>query len=129
MKISPFCLSRISPFNPTDTIKIDFDRLEEVSLGEVELKRELLVALLNVINLNLETIKQARTTNDYSTIAKCAHQLKGAGANVGVSSLYAIAIELESQAKTQNLSDVADLVIALDSQRLGVKSYLSQEFP
>lgn len=110
-------------------IKIDCDRLEEVSLGEVELKRELLAALLTVIQVNLEAIKQAEATNDYSTIARCAHQLKGAAANVGVSSLHAIALELESQAKSQNLSHAADLVVALENQRLGVKSYLSQEFP
>lgn len=121
--------SNFSPIHPTNDIEIDFDRLEEVSLGEVELKRELLAALLNVIDVNLEAIKQAVATNDYSTVARCAHQLKGAAANVGVSSLHAIALELESQAKSQNLSDVANLVVALESQRLGVKSYLSQEFP
>jgi len=121
--------SNFSPIHATNEIEIDFDRLEEVSLGEVELKRELLAALLNVIDVNLEAIKQAVATNDDLTVARCAHQLKGAAANVGVSSLHAIALELESQAKSQNLSDVANLVVALESQRLGVKSYLSQEFP
>lgn len=121
--------SNFSPIHATNEIEIDFDRLEEVSLGEVELKRELLAALLNVIDVNLEAIKQAEATHDDLTVARCAHQLKGAAANVGVSSLHAIALELESQAKSQNLSDAANLVVALESQRLGVKSYLSQEFP
>jgi HPt (histidine-containing phosphotransfer) domain-containing protein len=121
--------SNFSPINSTNAIEIDFDRLEEVSLGEVELKGELLAALLEVIRVNLEAIKQAEAVNDYPTVARCAHQLKGAAANVGVSSLHAIATELERQAKAEYLSNAADLVVALESQRLGVKSYLSQEFP
>ncbi|MEQ9626353.1 Hpt domain-containing protein [Coleofasciculus chthonoplastes] len=121
--------SNFSPINSTNDIEIDFDRLEEVSLGEVELKGELLAALLEVIRVNLEAIKQAEAVNDYPTVARCAHQLKGAAANVGVSSLHAIATELERQAKAEYLSNAADLVVALESQRLGVKSYLSQEFP
>ncbi|MEQ9238332.1 Hpt domain-containing protein [Coleofasciculus sp. E2-BRE-01] len=121
--------SNFSPINSTNDIEIDLDRLEEVSLGEVELKGELLAALLKVIRLNLEAIKQAEAVNDYSTVAGCAHQLKGAAANVGVSSLQAIATELERQAKAENLSNAADLLIALESQRLGVKSYLSHKFP
>ncbi|MEQ9359303.1 Hpt domain-containing protein [Coleofasciculus sp. F4-SAH-05] len=121
--------SNFSPSNSTNAIEIDFDRLEEVSLGEVELKGELLAALLEVIRVNLEAIKQAEAVNDYPTVARCAHQLKGAAANVGVSSLHAIATELERQAKAEYLSNAADLVVALESQRLGVKSYLSQEFP
>ncbi|MEQ8465782.1 Hpt domain-containing protein [Coleofasciculus sp. E1-EBD-02] len=121
--------SNFSPINSTNDIEIDLDRLEEVSLGEVELKGELLAALLKVICLNLEAIKQAEAVNDYSTVAGCAHQLKGAAANVGVSSLQAIATELERQAKAENLSNAADLLIALESQRLGVKSYLSHKFP
>jgi HPt (histidine-containing phosphotransfer) domain-containing protein len=121
--------SNFSPINSTNDIEIDLDRLEEVSLGEVELKGELLAALLKVIRLNLEAIKQAEAVNDYSTVAGCAHQLKGAAANVGVSSLQAIATELERQAKAENLSNAADLLIALESQRLGIKSYLSHKFP
>jgi len=121
--------SNFSPINSTNDIEIDFDRLEEVSLGEVELKGELLAALLEVIRLNLEAIKQAESVNDYSTVARCAHQLKGAAANMGISSLQAIATELERQAKAENLSNAADLLIALESQRLGVQSYVSNQLP
>jgi len=121
--------SNFSPINSTNDIEIDFDRLEEVSLGEVELKGELLAALLEVIRINLDAIKQAEAVNDYPTVAKCAHQLKGAAANVGVSSLQAIATELERQAKAEYFSNAADLFIALERQRLGVKSYLSHKLP
>ncbi len=121
--------SNFSPINSTNDIEIDFDRLEEVSLGEVELKGELLAALLEVIRLNLEAIKQAEAVNDYSTVARCAHQLKGAAANVGVSSVQMIATELERQAKAENSSNAADLLIALENQRLGVQSYVSNQFP
>lgn len=121
--------SDFSPINPTNSIEIDFDRLEEVSLGEVELKRELLVALLEVIHVNLEAIQQAEAANDYLTIARCAHQLKGAAANMGVSSLRAIATELERQAKAEKFSSATDLLVALKSQELGVQSYISNQLP
>ncbi|WP_446337184.1 Hpt domain-containing protein [Coleofasciculus sp. G1-WW12-02] len=117
------------PINPTNSIEIDLDRLEEVSLGEVELKRELLVALLEVIHVNLEAIKQAEAANDYLTVARCAHQIKGAAANMGVSSLRAIATELERQAKAEKLSSATDLLVALKSQELGVQSYISNQLP
>ncbi|MFP5273020.1 Hpt domain-containing protein [Coleofasciculus sp.] len=121
--------SDFSPINPTNSIEIDFDRLEEVSLGEVELKRELLVALLEVIHVNLEAIKQAEAANNYLTVARCAHQIKGAAANMGVSSLRAIATELERQAKAEKLSSATDLLVALKSQELGVQSYISNQLP
>ncbi|MEQ9550456.1 MAG: Hpt domain-containing protein [Coleofasciculus sp. G3-WIS-01] len=121
--------SDFSPINPTNSIEIDFDRLEEVSLGEVELKRELLVALLQVIHVNLEAIQQAEAANDYLTVARCAHQIKGAAANVGVSSLRAIATELERQAKAEKFSSATDLLVALESQELGVQSYISNQLP
>lgn len=121
--------SDFSPINPTNSIEIDFDRLEEVSLGEVELKRELLVALLQVIHVNLEAIKQAEAANDYLTVARCAHQIKGAAANVGVSSLRAIATEWERQAKAEKFSSATDLLVALESQKLGVQSYISNQLP
>ncbi|MEQ9668067.1 Hpt domain-containing protein [Coleofasciculus sp. G2-EDA-02] len=121
--------SDFSPINPTNSIEIDLDRLEEVSLGEVELKRELLVALLQVIHVNLEAIQQAEAANDYLTVARCAHQIKGAAANVGVSSLRAIATELERQAKAEKFSSATDLLVALESQELGVQSYISNQLP
>ncbi len=106
-------------------IHVELDRLHEVSLGQVELQRELLQTLIEVIQVNLDTIQYALETRDCVTLARCAHQIKGASANVGVPSVQAIAAELECRAIAQNLSDTADLLAALKNQELGLYVFIA----
>lgn len=111
----------------TEEIFVELDRLQEVTLGQVDLQRELLEALIEVIQMNREAIQNALQRSDCLTISRCAHQIKGAAANVGVPSIQAIATELERQAEAQNLLEAAPLLAALENQQSRVQAFISNQ--
>ncbi len=108
---------------------MNLDRLQEITLGQVELQRELLDSFIEVMRVNLETIKHAMDVNDCLTVSRCAHQMKGAAANIGVPSIKAIATELEHQAQQQNLVGAAELLVVLENQRSQVQALILDQLP
>ncbi|MBE9128260.1 MULTISPECIES: Hpt domain-containing protein [unclassified Coleofasciculus] len=111
----------------SEEVLVELDRLQEVALGQVELQRELLETLIEVVRVNIEAIQNALPASDYLTVSKCSHQIKGAAANVGVPSIRGLAAELERQAKAQNLLGAAELLAALENQRSRVQAFISSQ--
>lgn len=111
----------------SEEVLVELDRLQEVALGQVELQRELLEALIEVVRVNIEAIQKALPASDCLTVSKCSHQIKGAAANVGVPPIRAIAAELERQAKAENLLGAAELLAALENQRSRVQAFVSSQ--
>jgi HPt (histidine-containing phosphotransfer) domain-containing protein len=115
-------------FSLTDGYKepaVDLDRLKEITLGQVELQRELIAAFIEILKANVETIQEALSSDDCFTVSRCAHQIKGAAANVGFPLIKEIAAELESQAKEQNLVNASQLLVNLNDQRVQVQEFIS----
>ncbi len=104
---------------------VDLDRLKEITLDQVELQRELIVALMEILRANVEAIQEALPSGDCLTVSRCAHQIKGAAANVGVPLIKEIAAELERQAKEQNLVNATQLLVALDNRRSQLQEFNS----
>ena len=84
---------------------IDFDRLNEVSDGDVEFQQELLEIFIEDVTEKLQGLQQAFQDGDRSGIARYAHTIKGASANLGITSMQAIALKLEHQARNDQLED------------------------
>ncbi len=117
-----------SDFSLTDGNKepvVDLERLKEITLGQVELQREIMAAFIEILRANVEAIQEAISSGDCLTISRCAHQIKGAAANVGVPSIKEMAAELERQAKEQNLVNATQLLVALDNRRSQVQVFIS----
>lgn len=106
-------------------ILIDLDRLQEVTFGQVELQRELLEALVEMMRVNLQAIECALAVHDYATISRSAHLLKGAAANIGVSTIQDIASQIEYQGLAKNLAEVPDLLSSLKKQQSGVQVFIA----
>ena len=84
---------------------IDFDRLNEVSDGDVEFQQELLEMFIEDVTEKLPGLQQAFQDGDCSEIAHYAHTIKGASANLGITSMQAIALKLEHQARDDQLEE------------------------
>ncbi|MCP2731838.1 Hpt domain-containing protein [Limnofasciculus baicalensis] len=117
-----------SDFSLTDGYKepmVDLDRLKEITLGQVELQRELITAFIEILRANLDAIQEALPSGDCLTVSRCAHQIKGAAANVGIPSIKEIAAELERQANEQNLVNATQLLVDLDDRRSQLQEFIS----
>lgn len=103
---------------------VDLQRLNDIALGNITLQKEVLKAFIQDTQKNLATIRTAIFINDFVTVARKAHQIKGSSANVGVSCMQAIADQLESQAQTKDLRDAIDLWENLQNYLECLQSFL-----
>jgi len=75
----------------------------------------------------LDALKQASQSGDLAGLDAAAHTLKSSSANVGAMKLRALSAELESQARTQTVTDVAGQVAAIEQEFATVQALLQQE--
>lgn len=84
---------------------IDWAILQQICDGDQEFALELLRVFAEDTQSHLAILKEAIATHDFQVIEQQAHRLKGASANVGITSMQAIATELELQARRSNLEN------------------------
>jgi CheY-like chemotaxis protein len=89
---------------------VDLHALHEVTGGDADFERELFDTFVSSGDTCLAEIVAAMHVNDYETIGKRAHTLKGASANIHAHRLSAAASSLESAARTNSGSDIDGLV-------------------
>jgi two-component system sensor histidine kinase/response regulator len=96
--------------------EVDMDALRELTGGDTEFERELVETFVSSGDQCLAAILAALCVNDFDTIGKRAHALKGASANIHASGLAAVASRLESAARANSVGVIDELV-----QKLGEK--------
>lgn len=101
-------------------------RLNHITRGNVALQIEVLQAFIEDVQADLTATKKAILTQDLVTIQHRAHQIKGASANVGVSSMQAIAGQLEHQTRQGLLEGATGLVVEIEAALERVQSFLSE---
>lgn len=89
--------------NPAAPINIE--RLIEVTDGDRDAIRELLVIFLEDAEARLEAIEVALAAGDAETLGAEAHSLKGAAGNVGADPMHQLAETLEDEARANRLDD------------------------
>jgi PAS domain S-box-containing protein len=80
-------------------------RLAEIAGDDAEFIAELIGAFLSSGEETLQELHAAVTSGDVAAIARAAHKLKGASANLHVDGLAALTLEIESRAKAGEHSD------------------------
>ncbi len=78
-----------------DCIDIDWEQLHQVSEHDPEFELELLTMLAEDVKIHIEDLDRALVDRDMNAIASEAHYIKGASANVGVTTLSALAKQIE----------------------------------
>jgi HPt (histidine-containing phosphotransfer) domain-containing protein len=75
-----------------------------------EFLREIAGIFLEDTPQRIADLDQSAVAGDTARFTRAAHSIKGSSANLGASSLRAVAEKLEHQARNQGLADVAGLV-------------------
>jgi CheY-like chemotaxis protein len=97
--------------------EVDMKALREITGGDTEFERELVETFVTSGDRCLAEILAALRNNDFETIGKRAHALKGASANIHAPRLAAAASTLESAAR-KNLRGEIDALVRELRERL-----------
>lgn len=103
---------------------VDLNRLDDITLGDMKLRKEILQAFLEDTKVNLLSIKSATFSKNFEAIEHKAHQIRGASANVGVKELKILADRLELQSQQKNFKEVTELVLKLENHFQKIQSFL-----
>jgi HPt (histidine-containing phosphotransfer) domain-containing protein len=95
---------------------LDRDQLRDVTLEDEELMREVLSALIDDTERQLDELDRAIRHADVKETVRLAHYSKGACANVGASSTAAILLDIERQAAEGDFSGCGQSLPALASE-------------
>lgn len=86
---------------------IDLDYLETLTGGDQAFKTELLQTFFEAIPEYFANLQKAIENNDAYAIERGAHLIKGTSGSMGISSIQAIASELEDRGRDKNITDAA----------------------
>ncbi|MGF1935027.1 MAG: GAF domain-containing protein [Nostoc sp. ChiQUE02] len=103
---------------------IDWEHLHRISGNDREFELNLLQICVEDIKPRLEIIKAAIASHDFGQIAREAHHLKGASANIGATTMYLAADKLEQLAGYQDLRDSNKLISELEEFVNRIQNFL-----
>jgi two-component system, sensor histidine kinase and response regulator len=106
--------------------------LERLGALRINGRPELLVRAISLYLVEspklVQRLKQAASANDAPEIARCAHPLKSASANVGASALSRYCGELEASARRADTEEARRLSAKIEAEHGRVQSALSAEY-
>jgi len=117
------CLERLL-IAPPATAAVDLQALRGLTDGDAEFEQELIATFIASGDKNLAEILTALGAKDYETIARRAHSLKSASANIHALPLAQTAAKLEAAVRKHSLGEVEGLVRLLGSHLSTVNALL-----
>ncbi|MEH2050248.1 response regulator [Nostoc sp.] len=106
-------------------LPIDWERLHQLSENNPEFELELLQIFVEDIQPRLELIKIAIATHNFEQIAQETHQIKGASANMGVTTMHLAAEKLEKIAYNQERRGTSNLILDLEEFVKRIQKFLN----
>ena len=108
-------------------LKIDWERLSQISDDDQEFQLELLNMLAADITEQIVIIGKAIDQKSSKELQELGHYLKGATANVGVESIASIARQIEEAGKADQFELAATCLVALSGQQNQLLAYLASK--
>jgi histidine phosphotransfer protein HptB len=108
---------------------IDLKHLAQLSEGDRDFEKELLVLYLQDTTEQLARLKTAAIAQDWETLYQTAHHIKGASGNVGAPEIAELAAQLEQHTKQGILESTAvitQLIAELESAYALACSYIAE---
>jgi two-component system sensor histidine kinase/response regulator len=93
---------------------VDLERLEELSGGDREFQIDLLQTFLEDAPTYVEEIKTGIAETDFDTVARRAHQLKGASSMAAVAQMPDLAKRIELDAEAHKPGNLGELLVKLE---------------
>lgn len=91
----------------------DFNRLNQVSLGDKEFEKDLLGDYFKDAEIKLETLKEYISQRNLRKIQELAHTLKGSSYSVGAKAIGDEALGIEISAKSNDIESVEERMVKL----------------
>ncbi len=91
----------------------DFDRLNQVSLGDKEFEKDLLGDYFKDVELKLDTLREFVSQRNLKKIQELAHTLKGSSYSVGAKAIGDEALGIELSAKSMDIDSVEERMTKL----------------
>jgi two-component system sensor histidine kinase/response regulator len=104
---------------------IDLARLNEITGGDPAFAQELIDTFISSCEAQLVEIRDAIGAADYQSLARSAHKLKGACANIHAEEMRRVVARLESAALTTTAADLHDCDAQLQQAFARAKEFLS----
>ncbi|MEH2032435.1 MAG: GAF domain-containing protein [Nostoc sp.] len=111
--------------NGIDDLAIDWEHLHQISGNDEEFELNLLQLCVEDIKPRLEIIEIAIAHHNFDQIAREAHHLKGASANIGATAMYLAADKLEQLANDQDLRGTTNLISELEEFVNRIQEFLT----
>ncbi|MCF2145068.1 ATP-binding protein [Desmonostoc muscorum LEGE 12446] len=105
-------------------LPIDWERLHQLSENNPEFELELLQIFVDDIQPRLEIIKRAIAAEDFKQLALQAHQIKGASANMGITTMHLAAKKLEQLVHHQERGSTNNLISELEEFVKRIQEFL-----
>jgi PAS domain S-box-containing protein len=109
----------------TSDLPVDLEIFNELSRGDLEFQREVLEVFIEDALIHIEDMKKAIATQNFVTLARRAHQLKGASATVAIRKMPEVAGNLEQMAQENQLFGADTLLTELENILQLVQSFLA----
>ncbi|MBE9200951.1 MULTISPECIES: response regulator [unclassified Nodularia (in: cyanobacteria)] len=110
-------------------LAIDWEHLHQLSENNTEFELELLQILVEDSQLHLEATKAAIAANNFQQLAREAHHLKGASANVGAISMQQAVEKLEQMSHKQECIGATEIMVELEGFLQEIKAFLAANDP
>ncbi|MEH2297381.1 response regulator [Nostoc sp.] len=105
-------------------LPIDWERLHQLSENNLEFELELLQIFVEDIQPRLEIVKIAIADYDFQELALQAHQIKGASANMGATTMLLAAEKLEKFARNQERRGTTNFISELEEFIKRIQEFL-----
>ncbi|MDZ8053230.1 MAG: GAF domain-containing protein [Aulosira sp. ZfuVER01] len=116
----------VSPIEEIDihNLPIDWQHLHQISENDAEFELHLLQLFVEDVTSRLDLIKVAIAARDFPQMAKEAHQIKGASANIGATTMYLAADKLEQLAHKQERRGTTELITEIEEVFNHIQSFV-----
>lgn len=124
--VTKFTQSFINQLAEASLLSIDWEHLHHICDGNEEFEVELLHTFVEDTQIHLEAAEKALGSNDLSKLEQEAHHIKGASANLGITTMQEVAGRLEQQAAQSQTHSALELLKNLRTSLDWVQSLLTE---
>ena len=96
-----------------DKTVLDLSRLQEAFEEDVTGIADLLEMALETGRKHRRTLEDGLASHDANVVARAAHGIKGSAGTIGANQVYALAMELDTRARTGELGGARERVDAI----------------
>ncbi len=110
-------------------VPVDLGQFNRLTDGDAEFARDLVSTFTSSGQQQLLDIGKALEATDRIALARAAHKLKGAAANIYAQALAGLAARLEAEAPTADPHRLSSVTDALGEQFTRTNAYLAANLP